>query len=111
MHLVGCRFPLPFWKPFVENQDANKLKTVAKDLLKKMNKKDQTPVLKELDKLKLNFRAISRLFESGILDKQSFEGHEDEIINLFSNYFVKQYADQANRDKEVMKKDKFFGTF
>ena len=45
--------------------------------------------MKALDSVSLNFRAISRLFDAGVLDDQSFKGKENEIINLFSNYFVK----------------------
>ena len=49
MHLVECRFAPPFWKPFVKDQDLERLKNVARDLLGLKNNNGKTPVIKLLE--------------------------------------------------------------
>ena len=91
MHLVECRFAAPFWTPYVQDQDVERLKDIAKELLGCKNKNGKTPILKLLESPNPNFKATSKLFNLKLIKDKTFESIEDEIYKGFTGYFVKQY--------------------
>ena len=92
MHLSQCRFAPTFWLKYIKNEDLPEFVKIVKGLLKEKNNSNITPIQKHMKSKELNSKAISKLFSEGLIDhegKDTFEGHENEIIIGFVKHFEK----------------------